>query len=105
MRAGVMGLVGAYGSVGRQVAQLLAGKVALRLGGRDPRQAEQLNQQLGARAEVRALDLWEPQSLADFCAGCSLVINCAGPSGFSSGGPRPPWPRAPTTWMGRRSTP
>ncbi|MDS9873478.1 hypothetical protein ABH911_005552 [Pseudomonas protegens] len=80
MRAGVMGLVGAYGSVGRQVAQLLAGKVALRLGGRDPRQAEQLNQQLGARAEVRALDLWEPQSLADFCAGCSLVINCAGPS-------------------------
>ncbi|MGC5703065.1 saccharopine dehydrogenase NADP-binding domain-containing protein [Pseudomonas sp. NFXW11] len=75
-----MGLVGAYGSVGRQVALLLAGSRRLRLGGRDPQQAEQLNQQLGARAEVRALDLWDDASLADFCAGCALVINCAGPS-------------------------
>ncbi|WP_235437003.1 saccharopine dehydrogenase NADP-binding domain-containing protein [Pseudomonas fluorescens] len=80
MKGAVIGLVGAYGSVGRQVAQLLAGQVALRLGGRDRQRAEQLNQQLGARAEVRVLDLWQPQSLADFCAGCALVINCAGPS-------------------------
>ncbi|WP_404937114.1 saccharopine dehydrogenase NADP-binding domain-containing protein [Pseudomonas sp. JDS08PS003] len=80
MSGAVIGLVGAYGNVGRQVAQLLAGHVALRLGGRDPQQAEQLNQQLGACAEVRALDLWDESSLADFCAGCALVINCAGPS-------------------------
>lgn len=80
MKGAVIGLVGAYGSVGRQVAQLLAGQVALRLGGRDRQRAEQLNQQVGARAEVRVLDLWQPQSLADFCAGCALVINCAGPS-------------------------
>ncbi|MDP9526082.1 saccharopine dehydrogenase NADP-binding domain-containing protein [Pseudomonas protegens] len=80
MKGALIGLVGAYGSVGRQVAQLLAPRVALRLGGRDRQRAEQLNQQLGARAEVRVLDLWQPQSLADFCAGCALVINCAGPS-------------------------
>ncbi|MCO7610621.1 saccharopine dehydrogenase NADP-binding domain-containing protein [Pseudomonas chlororaphis] len=80
MKGAVIGLVGAYGSVGRQVAQLLAPRFALRLGGRDRQRAEQLNQQVGARAEVRVLDLWQPQSLADFCAGCALVINCAGPS-------------------------
>lgn len=80
MKGAVIGLIGAYGSVGRQVAQLLAPRVALRLGGRDRQQAELLNRQLGARAEVRVLDLWDAQSLADFCAGCALVINCAGPS-------------------------
>ncbi|WP_409285746.1 saccharopine dehydrogenase NADP-binding domain-containing protein [Pseudomonas protegens] len=80
MKGAVIGLVGAYGSVGRQVAQLLGPRVGLRLGGRDRQRAEQLNQQLGARGEVRVLGLWQPQSLADFCAGCALVINCAGPS-------------------------
>lgn len=80
MSGALIGLVGAYGSVGRQVAQLLAPRLALRLGGRDRQQAEQLNQQMGACADVRALDLWDEQSLASFCADCTLVINCAGPS-------------------------
>lgn len=81
MRGRVIGLVGAYGSVGRQVALLLADACQLRLGGRDARQAEQLNQQqLRGRAEVRAVDLWDDQSLTAFCTGCQLVINCAGPS-------------------------
>ncbi|AZC19149.1 saccharopine dehydrogenase NADP-binding domain-containing protein [Pseudomonas sp. CMR5c] len=75
-----IGLVGAYGSVGRQVALLLADSGRLRLGGRDRQQAEQLNRQLGGRAEVRPLDLWDESSLAAFCSGCGLVINCAGPS-------------------------
>lgn len=80
MKGAMIGLLGAYGSVGRQVALLLADSGRLRLGGRDARQAEQLNQQLQGRAQVRAVDLWDEQSLAAFCDGCQLVINCAGPS-------------------------
>ncbi len=80
MSGASIGLVGAYGSVGRQVALLLAGSGRLRLGGRDRQQAEQLNRQLDGQAEVRPLDLWDEHSLAAFCAGCTLVINCAGPS-------------------------
>ncbi|WP_347900778.1 saccharopine dehydrogenase NADP-binding domain-containing protein [Pseudomonas purpurea] len=81
MTGACVGLVGAYGQVGRQVAMLLNQHCRLRLGGRDVQQAQRLNaERLQGRATVMALDLWDDRSLEAFCAGCSLVINCAGPS-------------------------
>ncbi|QJI37722.1 saccharopine dehydrogenase NADP-binding domain-containing protein [Pseudomonas sp. ADAK13] len=76
-----VGIVGGYGHVGRQVARVLVGHYRLRLGGRDPGQGRRFNhRELNGRAEVRELDLWDARSLAAFCSGCELVINCAGPS-------------------------
>jgi hypothetical protein len=76
-----VGIVGGYGHVGRQVARVLVGHYRLRLGGRDPGQGQHFNhRELNGRAEVRELDLWDARSLAAFCSGCELVINCAGPS-------------------------
>lgn len=76
-----VGVVGGYGHVGRQVAHILVESCRVRLGGRDPEQGRRLNERcLNNQAEVRELDLWNAQSLAVFCNGCDLVINCAGPS-------------------------
>jgi hypothetical protein len=53
----------------------------LRIGGRRPDLAQQFaNEKLGGEAEVMAADVGDPLSLSRFCAGCRLIVNCAGPS-------------------------
>jgi len=79
----VIGLVGGYGAVGRATARLLRswGGVRMRLGGRNPATAEEfIRNELGGGEEAAALDIYDPAALAGFCAGCSVVVNCAGPS-------------------------
>jgi len=98
----VIGILGAAGAVGRAVtaqlgaqltgqlggqlgAPLRAAGMPLRLGARDPRRLRCAGQ-FGefsdgpAGVEVRAVDLHDPAGLAAFCAGCQVVVNCAGPS-------------------------
>jgi Saccharopine dehydrogenase NADP binding domain len=73
-----VGIVGAYGQVGRQVAADLAGVpgLRLRLGGRNgARLAE-----LGGVGETRVVDALDEGALARFCAGCDLVVNASGPA-------------------------
>jgi hypothetical protein len=77
------GIVGGYGAVGQATVRLLQtwGGVRLRIGGRHPARAEELNQSaLGGYGETFALDIYDPASLDRFCAGCQIVVNCAGPS-------------------------
>lgn len=66
----LVGVLGASGAVGRAAAESLRGHVRLRLGARRgvPYPAE----------EVVSADAFG--NLSGFCTGCSVVLNCAGPS-------------------------
>ncbi|MBG0832713.1 saccharopine dehydrogenase NADP-binding domain-containing protein [Planomonospora sp. ID67723] len=78
----MIGVLGATGAVGRTAAGRLAalGAGGLRLGGRDAARAAEVAETLPAPAEVVRVDLTDPDELARFCAGCRIVVNCAGPT-------------------------
>ncbi|MFJ1456687.1 saccharopine dehydrogenase NADP-binding domain-containing protein [Nocardia sp. N2S4-5] len=73
-------VLGATGVVGRAAVRMLArlGIGGLRVGARDVARAERAA--LPPGTEVRRVDAADPESLAEFCAGTRLVLNCAGPS-------------------------
>lgn len=73
-------VLGATGLVGRAAVGMLRerGIGDLRLGARDPEQLRTVADAVGA--EPVRTDANDPQSLALFCAGSRLVLNCAGPS-------------------------
>ncbi|MFI6294956.1 saccharopine dehydrogenase NADP-binding domain-containing protein [Nonomuraea sp. NPDC050790] len=70
-----IGVLGCYGAVGGALARRLP--APLRLGGRDPARV-QATARPGDEAFV--VDLDDADALARFCAGCEVVVNCAGPS-------------------------
>lgn len=78
--AGPVAVVGATGVVGRAAVRMLnrLGVGALRLGARDVTRFER--SALAPGAELRGVDADDPHSLAEFCTGARLVLNCAGPS-------------------------
>ena len=78
----VIGLLGASGRVGRTAAdRIVAADLGeLRLGGRDPGRTAAVTASLPGGAETVRVDLDDPAELAAFCAGCRMVVNCAGPS-------------------------
>ncbi|GAT67385.1 saccharopine dehydrogenase [Planomonospora sphaerica] len=78
----MIGVLGATGAVGRTAAERLAasGLGGLRLGGRDAARAADVARALPAPAEVMRVDLTDPDELARFCTGCTIVVNCAGPT-------------------------
>jgi len=82
----VIGVLGCTGAVGRAVAEQLAGWDAgpLRLGGRDPDRVRQVRDGLPAPADVQCVDIANGAELAGFCAGCRVVVNCAGQIGRAS---------------------
>ncbi|SDL60765.1 saccharopine dehydrogenase NADP-binding domain-containing protein [Nonomuraea jiangxiensis] len=69
------GVIGCYGAVGRALVRRLPGP--LRLGGRD---LDRVRQTARPGDEAVAVDLCQADRLARFCAGCDIVVNCAGPS-------------------------
>jgi hypothetical protein len=74
-------VLGGYGAVGAVAAQRLTGVAAeLRVGGRDADAAGALCARLGGPAAAHRVDLTDETSLAAFCAGADVVLNCAGPS-------------------------
>ena len=75
----VIGVLGGAGAVGRTAVQRLAGfGLPVRVGGRDLARARAAGHAVGAAAT--AVDLFDDTSLAAFCADCTVVLNCAGPS-------------------------
>jgi hypothetical protein len=78
-----VGVLGGSGAVGKVAVDRLAayGLGPLRVGARDLERVAQVCASLpaGAATPVRA-DLADPTSLRAFCAGCRVVVNCAGPS-------------------------
>jgi len=76
---GVIGILGGAGAVGRTAVERLRGfGLPVLVGGRDLARAEKVAHPHGATAVT--VDLFDDASLAAFCAGCSVVLNCAGPS-------------------------
>ena len=75
----MIGVLGGAGAVGRTAAERLTTfGLPVRIGGRDLTRAEEAARAVGAAAV--AVDLFDDASLAAFCSGCSVVLNCAGPS-------------------------
>ena len=75
----VIGVLGGAGTVGRTAVERLRGfGLSVRIGGRDLARAEEAGRAVGAAAV--AVDLFDDASLAAFCSGCAVVLNCAGPS-------------------------
>jgi hypothetical protein len=79
---GPIGIAGGYGGVGRAAAAELhaLGAGPLRVGGRRPELALELAAELGNGCEAAALDLDDDASLARFCDGCRVVLDCTGPA-------------------------
>ncbi|RNL83022.1 saccharopine dehydrogenase NADP-binding domain-containing protein [Halostreptopolyspora alba] len=83
--SGTIGVLGGSGTVGRVAVNRLAeaGTGSLRVGARDVERARAAVREAGvaaSRARVLGVDLRDPAQLAAFCSGCSVVVNCAGPS-------------------------
>lgn len=79
MNNNIIAVLGATGGAGRDVSRWLAqAGFALRLGGRRREPLQQLATQLGV--EANPVDLWQEKELREFCRGCAVVVNCAGPS-------------------------
>lgn len=78
--SGPVAVLGATGLVGRDAVTMLRqlGVARLRVGARDRDRLAALAAQAGA--EPLPVDADRPESLARFCAGARLVLNCAGPS-------------------------
>ncbi|MEU6720216.1 saccharopine dehydrogenase NADP-binding domain-containing protein [Nonomuraea sp. NPDC046802] len=74
---GRVAVVGAYGEVGACAVAELSG-ADLRVGGRDPHRTQALAARAGA--EPMTVDVTDARSLAAFCAGSDVVLNCAGPA-------------------------
>lgn len=80
---GRIGLVGGYGGVGAVVGRMLLrwGLGPIRVGGRRAELAQVfVATELDGAAEAQPVDVTDPSSLIRFCAGCDVVVNCAGPS-------------------------
>ena len=77
----MIGVLGATGGVGRVATRRIASSrpEPLRGGARDPARLRALTEELPA-ATVSPVDVADPERLVAFCAGCRLVVNCAGPS-------------------------
>jgi hypothetical protein len=83
MTEALIGIVGCYGSVGRAVARQLYQwqRGQLRLGGRRQERVRHLvEHEFSGLGEAYTVDIDDPDSLAQFCAECQVVVNCAGPS-------------------------
>lgn len=84
MSTGDIGVLGGYGAVGQVAARMLARTApgrTLRIGGRRRDRAEQfVASDLGVAGVAVAVDVDDEAALAGFCAGCRVVVNCAGPS-------------------------
>ncbi|TDQ50271.1 saccharopine dehydrogenase NADP-binding domain-containing protein [Actinorugispora endophytica] len=83
MSGRVIGVLGGSGAVGRVAVDRLSryGLGPLRVGGRDLGRARAVADGApGGAAEAVRVDLGDPGSLAAYCEGCSIVVNCAGPS-------------------------
>ncbi|WP_018788062.1 saccharopine dehydrogenase NADP-binding domain-containing protein [Micromonospora sp. CNB394] len=72
----MIGVLGASGAVGREAVRALrnSGTGPLRLG------ARRTSSLSAADGEVRTVDVTDAGSLKEFCAGLTVLINCAGPT-------------------------
>jgi len=81
--AGVIGVLGASGAVGRAAVRELRdlGHTGQRLGGRRPDALAAVSDEyLAGDGDVAATDVSSASDLAAFADGCSVILNCVGPT-------------------------
>jgi hypothetical protein len=74
--------VGGYGDIGKIVSDELIKDPAchLRIGGRNQTKIDEQVRKLGERACGKQVDVFNQKEVERFCKGCSIIINCTGPS-------------------------
>jgi len=79
MHKKVIGVIGGYGMVGREVVKYLLKRTShdILIGGRVGHKGGAFPED---RVSYQAVDVFKPFSLGSFCRSCMLVINCAGPA-------------------------
>lgn len=79
MQETTIGVIGGLGRVGKETVKYLLQETehTIVIGGRTCKEDELF---LSERVSFAYVDVFTPQSINTFCAGCSIVINCAGPS-------------------------
>lgn len=77
-----IGIVGGYGDIGTIVSDELIKDPAcrLRIGGRNLKKVDERVRKLGERAYGKKVDVYNQKEVEMFCKGCSIIINCTGPS-------------------------
>lgn len=77
-----IGIIGAYGVIGKIVTAELAKSVdcELLIGGRNNEKIQALCNSIAAKATGMVVDVYNNDSLRQFCGACTLIVNCAGPS-------------------------
>jgi saccharopine dehydrogenase (NAD+, L-lysine forming) len=80
--ARTVGIVGAYGATGTEVARILAGRSGYQVivTGRSLAKATVLANELGPSAVARFADVFDEASIAELCRASDVVVNCVGPS-------------------------
>lgn len=79
----MIGVIGGYGAVGRAAVRQLRHDFPglLRIGGRDLARARAVvGEDLEGLGEALAVDVYDPDALARFCAGCRVVVHAGGAS-------------------------
>jgi Saccharopine dehydrogenase NADP binding domain len=79
----LIGIIGSSGAVGRAAVHHIRAwwTGRLRVGGRRLDLARRvIADELNGASEAVVVDVYDPASLSSFCAGCRIVVNCAGPS-------------------------
>jgi len=76
-----VGVVGGYGATGKVVVSELWNSTnwQIRIGGRDPAQAEALAAEFDQRVSAVQVNVLNANSLDHYCRQCSIVVNCGGP--------------------------
>jgi len=77
----VFGIVGGYGATGSVVVAELSKSPDARImiGGRDFDRAKAAAARVSGKVAAARVDALDDRSLDDFCAQCSIIVNCAGP--------------------------
>lgn len=75
MKSSLIGVIGCGGNIGRKLCERLVEKYYVRGGQRKKENIIQSN-----NFEWKMVDIFEKNSLEEFCDDCKIIINCAGPS-------------------------
>ncbi len=72
----LIGIIGSTGRVGREALNILKEKYEIRAGYRNSKPCDDHNKDVA----YKHVDIMDAESLYEFCRGCSVILNCAGPS-------------------------
>jgi saccharopine dehydrogenase (NAD+, L-lysine forming) len=80
-RPSAFGIMGGYGATGSVVVAELSKSSDARIliGGRDLDRAKAAAAKFGGKVAAAQVDALDNRTLDDFCAQCSIIVNCAGP--------------------------